>query len=65
MSRQQYLKLLEKEIHELNKKIDQKILRGEAYYREARDHKLLLRKVRQNRPSTSIFSRFIPALFQF
>lgn len=46
MSQAQYLKTIEKEIQRLNKIIDQKILRGEAYYREARDHKLLLQKVR-------------------
>lgn len=65
MSRQEYLKLLEREIHALNKRIDQKILRGETYYREARDHKLLLRKVRQNNHSTNIFSKFFPSIFQF
>jgi len=46
MSQAQYLKTIEKEIQRLNKIIDHKILRGEAYYREARDHKLLLQKIR-------------------
>ena len=46
MSQSQYLKMLEKEIQKINKKIDLKILQGEAYIKEARDHKLLLQKVR-------------------
>ena len=46
MSQSQYLKMLEKEIQKINKKIDLKILKGEAYWKEARDHKLLLKKVR-------------------
>ena len=46
MSQAQYLKMLEKEIQKINKKIDLKILQGEEYFKEARDHKLLLKKVR-------------------
>ncbi len=65
MSRQQYLKLLEREIHLLNKKIDEKILRGETYYKEARDHKLLLRKIRQHTSRPSIFARFMPSFLSF
>ena len=38
--------MLEREIQRINKRIDFKILQGEAYFKEARDHKLLLRKVR-------------------
>lgn len=45
MSQTQYVKMLEKEIQKINKRIDLKILQGEAYSKEARDHKLLLRKV--------------------
>lgn len=46
MSQSQYLKMLEREIQKINKKIDLKILQGETYFKEARDHKLLLQKVR-------------------
>lgn len=46
MSQSQYLKMLEREIQKINKKIDLKILQGEVYLKEARDHKLLLKKVR-------------------
>ena len=46
MSQTQYLKMLEREINKINKKIDLKILQGQEYRREARDHKLLLKKVR-------------------
>jgi len=46
MSQKQYLKIIEKEIARINKTIDTKILRGEEYKKEARDHKLLLKKIR-------------------
>ena len=46
MSQTQYLKMLEKEIQKINNKIDLKILQGQEYKREAKDHKLLLKKVR-------------------
>jgi len=46
MSQTQYIKMLEREIQRINKRIDLKILQGEAYSKEARDHKLLLQKVR-------------------
>ena len=46
MSQTQYVKMLEKEIQKINKKIDLKILQGQVYSKEARDHKLLLQKVR-------------------
>jgi len=52
MSQAQYLKMLEKEIQKINKKIDLKILQGEKYIKEARDHKLLLRKVRYHSHQT-------------
>lgn len=45
MSQSQYLKLLERELNKLNRIIDQKILRGEDYRKEARNHRLILRKV--------------------
>lgn len=38
--------MLEREIQKINNKIDMKILQGETYFKEARDHKLLLKKVR-------------------
>ena len=41
MSREQYIKLIEKELHNVNKKIDMKILEGADYRKEARDHKIL------------------------
>lgn len=64
MSQTQYLKLLEKEIQHINKKIDMKIMQGEVYMKEARDHKLLLKKVRYN-TRKSFFSKFFPTLFKF
>lgn len=56
--------MLEKEIQLINKRIDYKILQGEQYAREARDHRLLLRKVRQH-TQRGILSRFFPQLAHF
>lgn len=46
MSQTQYLKIIERELQRVNQEIDFKIIRGEDYRKEARDHKLLLKKVR-------------------
>ncbi len=59
MSHNQYLKMLEREIQEINKKIDRKILQGKNYAKEARDHRLLLQKVRYHN-RRNIFSRLFP-----
>jgi len=64
MSQREYLKTVEKEIQRINRIIDLKILRGEEYKREARDHKLLLKKVRfYNRQN--FFRRLFPRLQRF
>ena len=47
------------EIQRINKIIDEKIIRGEDYWKEARDHKLLLRKVRFH-ARRSFFRRLFP-----
>lgn len=67
MSQSQYLKMLEKEIQNINKIIDHKIMRGEEYTKEARDHKLMLKKVRyHSRSRGNIFQRlFSTQTFQF
>ena len=62
MSQAQYLKMLEREIQRVNRKIDLKILEGRNYVKEAREHKLLLKKVRYN-TRKNFFSRFFPTLF--
>lgn len=61
MSQSQYLKMLEREIQKINKKIDLKIIQGETYFKEARDHKLLLQKVRYH-SRKNFFSKFFPTL---
>ena len=63
MSQTQYLKMLEREINKINKKIDLKILQGQEYRKEARDHKLLLRKVRYN-ARKSFMDRFVNLFFR-
>lgn len=64
MSQKQYIKTIEKELRRINRIIDFKILNGEEYRKEARDHKLLLKKVRfYNRQS--FFRRLFPNVFSF
>ena len=63
MSQSQYLKMLEREIQKINKKIDQRILQGKSYYKEARDHKLLLQKVRYH-TKRSFTQRMINLFFR-
>ncbi len=61
MSKEQYFKVIKKEMQRVNKKIDAKILRGEEYLAEAREHRLLLRKIRQFNNQglfSRLFSRF-------
>lgn len=64
MSQHQYLKMLEREIQRINKKIDLKILSGQNYKKEAMEHKLLLKKVRYHSRS-SFFRKFFPTFAQF
>jgi hypothetical protein len=63
MSQAQYLKMLEREIQKINKKIDLKILQGEKYLKEAREHKLLLKKVRYH-TRKGFASRFVELFFR-
>lgn len=55
--------MLEKEIQKINKRIDLKILQGQEYRREARDHKLLLKKVRYH-TRRGFMNRFIHLFFK-
>lgn len=63
MSQAQYLKMLEKEIQKINKRIDLKILQGQVYRKEAREHKLLLKKVRYH-TRKGLLNRFINLFFR-
>jgi hypothetical protein len=64
MSQKQYVKMLEREIEKLNRVIDRKILKGEDYRKEARDHKLILKKIRYN-TKRNFFQKFFPFSSRF
>ena len=64
MSQKQYLSIIEKEIQRINKIIDMKILRGEDYGREAKDHKILLKKIRSHNRYT-FFRKLFPRVLSF
>jgi hypothetical protein len=63
MNREQFTKIIEKELHAVNKRIDMKILRGETYQKEAYEHKLLRRKMIQN-SRKSLFANMFTLMFQ-
>ena len=54
MSKQQYLRALNKEIQKLNGLIDDKIVHGYDYKREARRHKVLLQQLRKEERRRSV-----------
>lgn len=58
MTQTQYTKAIEQEIMRLNKRIDAKILKGEAYGVESQKHKALLQKIRYQK-SSSFFTKFL------
>ena len=64
MNREQYVKIIERELHAVNKVIDMKILRGLEYKKEAMNHKILQKKMRQH-SKKSMFMRFGSAVPQF
>jgi len=59
MSQNQYINQLEKQINLLNQRIDAKIMSGQKYAEESRKHRMLLRKIRQQKQS-NVLSRVFP-----
>lgn len=64
MNREQYVKIIEKELQSINKVIDMKILQGVEYRKEAINHKILQRKMRQH-SRRGFFTKFLTAIPQF
>ena len=67
MNREQYVKIIERELHSINKVIDMKILQGMEYRKEALNHKILQKKMRQHsrRSFLSKFSIPVPQFLMF
>jgi uncharacterized protein YigA (DUF484 family) len=58
MSQHQYINTLERQINILNDRIDAKIMSGQQYMAEARKHRALLQKIReQKREKKTFFGR--------
>lgn len=49
MSQKQYLNALYRELQRINEKIDRKIVVGQKYKQEARQHRLLLARIRKHK----------------
>lgn len=58
MSKKQYIQSLQNQIVRLNLIIDRKIMMGRSYKLEARQHKLLLTKMRKFR-NPSLFDKLV------
>ncbi len=59
MSQHQYISTLERQISSLNERIDAKIMSGQRYAEESRKHRMLLRKIREQKQEhrTGFFGR--------
>jgi hypothetical protein len=62
MSKNQYISSLERQIRILNEHIDAKIISGQHYAAESRKHKMLLRKIREQKQEQrkGVFGRLFP-----
>jgi hypothetical protein len=49
MSQEQYKKIIERELRNINQRIDFKIIKGEQYAEESKKHKMLLQKIRRQK----------------
>lgn len=58
MSKNKILTTIQRELGRINEQIDMKILKGEPYRREARQHKLLLSQLRHASGGNRSFSMF-------
>lgn len=62
MTRNQYVKSLESEISKLNRRIDQKIMRGENYFFESIRHKFLLKQLNKHQ-GEGLLTKLFPSFF--
>ncbi|MBP6904544.1 MAG: hypothetical protein KBB91_00620 [Candidatus Pacebacteria bacterium] len=64
MTQNQYKKNIAHQLRILNERIDYKILHGQRYSEESRQHRELRRQMLKQ-SKRGFFSRMIPSLFQF
>ena len=65
MTKQQYFTIIEKQIQQLNDRIDAKIMHGLSYAAESKKHKELLRQLRLHKKAPIGFGRLFGAVFQY
>lgn len=63
MSQTQYIKTIESKIRRLNERIDLKIINGQSYSAESREHKALLRKIASRKQSVGLFGKLFAGAF--
>lgn len=64
MTQQQYFKVIERQLQQINDRIDTKILKGDSYTTESKKHKELVQKLRAYNRQSSIFGRLFTTVFQ-
>lgn len=65
MNKMSFIFSVRKEIRKINEKIDSKIIKGEAYEREARRHKQLVSELRRLESEASLARTWALASFLF
>mgnify|MGYP003543843486 FL=1 len=65
MTREQYIKILQRELDRLNKQIDLKIMAGADYSKESKEHKIVIRKMQQHQRKTFFNQLFSSLTLQF
>lgn len=65
MTREQYIKILQRELAKINRDIDMKILSHENYSKEAKAHKIVLQKIREHNRKTFFSKLFSSFSFNF
>ncbi|OGI76334.1 hypothetical protein A3C57_00955 [Candidatus Nomurabacteria bacterium RIFCSPHIGHO2_02_FULL_33_12] len=64
MTREQYIRILQRELDKLNQEIDMKIISKESYSKESKEHKLLLKKIYQHTHKNSLKNFFMKIFTQ-
>jgi len=65
MTQQQYFKVIERQLQQINDRIDKKIISGVPYVEESKKHKELLRKMSAYKRQQSFFHRIFFSNFQY
>lgn len=64
MNKREHIQTLKREIAQVNRIIDEKVLKEQSYFIESKRHTFLVKQLRKyEQQEQGIFTRFIPVLF--